>query len=276
MLPEKNGGSTFSGSFSNIDSARDPAEYVRFMDDANAMEFFRTAKEHTYALLALEAGNHVLDVGCGTGDDVRALAQIVGPTGLAVGIDSSLTMIGAARLRADSHAGVEFRVGNAQRLDFADATFDACRTDRVLQHLSDPGQAVDEIVRVLRPGGRLVAFEPDTGGLLLDAPDQAVTRKILNFRSDAVRSGWIGRQLPRLFKTAALTNVEALVLPSPRSDYAHTNASLRLDYYAQCAADAEVISHAEAARWSESLAAWAADGFFFCLVTMLVVVGRKP
>src|SRR5215831_18597125 len=115
MLPET-GGSTFSGSFSSIDTARDPAEYVRFMDDANAMEFFRTAKEHTYALLALQAGEHVLDVGCGTGDDVRALAEIVGPTGLALGLDSSLTMIGEARQRSEGRTGVEFRVGDAQRL----------------------------------------------------------------------------------------------------------------------------------------------------------------
>jgi ubiquinone/menaquinone biosynthesis C-methylase UbiE len=275
MRPEM-GGSTFSGNFSNVDTARDPAEYVRFMDDANAMEFFRAAKEQTYALLALQAGDRVLDVGCGTGDDVRALSRIVGPTGLAVGLDSSLTMIGEARLRSEGRAGVEFRVGDAQQLDFADATFDACRTDRVLQHLSDPGRAVHEIVRVLRPGGRLVAFEPDTGGLLLDAPDNGLTRKILNFRGDAVRSGWIGRQLPRLFRTGGLTNIEVRVLPSPRSDYAHTNASLRLDYYAQCAADAGIISQAEAARWSASLAEWAADGFFFCLVTMFVVLGRKP
>jgi hypothetical protein len=122
----------------------------------------------------------------------------------------------------------------------------------------------------------LVAFEPDAGALLLDAPDKVLTRKILNFRGDAVRSGWIGRKLPRLLRTAGLTDVEVLVLPSPRSDYAHTNASLRLDYYAQCAADAGVLTHAEATEWSASLAAWAADGFFFCLVTMFVVVGRKP
>jgi hypothetical protein len=90
-----------------------------------------------------------------------------------------------------------------------------------------------------------------------------------------VRSGWIGRQLPRLLATAGLRDIETLVLPSPRTDYAHTNASLRLDYYARCAADAGVISHA-AAWWSESLAAWAADGFFFCLVIMFLVLGRKP
>ena len=270
------GWSIFSSDFSNIDATADPAEFVRFMDDANAMDFFRSAKERTYALLALQAGNQVLDVGCGAGDDVRALAGIVGLTGRAVGIDSSQRMIDTARRRSAGDTGVEFRVGDAQQLDFADNTFDACRTDRVLQHLSDPQRTVHEMVRILRPGGRLVALEPDTGALLLDAPDKAVTRKILTFRSDAVRSGWIGRQLRRLFMTAGLTDVEVLVMPSPRIDYAHTNASLRLDYYARCAADAGVISHAEATRWSESLAAWADDGFFFCLVTMFLVVGLKP
>ena len=146
MLPDRNG-STFSGSFSNIDAALDPSDFVRFMDDANAMEFFRSAKERTYALLALQAGNQVLDVGCGTGDDVRALARIVGATGLVVGIDSSQTMIDAARLRSVGQSGVEFHIGDAQRLDFADDTFDACRTDRVLQHLSDPQKALREMAR---------------------------------------------------------------------------------------------------------------------------------
>lgn len=66
------------------------------------------------------------------------------------------------------------------------------------------------------------------------------------------------------------------VLPSPRTDYAHTNASLRLDYYAQRAAEAGIISIDDALAWSESLAAAAAAGCFLCVVTMFMVAGRKP
>jgi ubiquinone/menaquinone biosynthesis C-methylase UbiE len=270
-------GEFFSSSFSNIDATSNPTEFVEYMDDANAMEFFRAAKRRTYELLALRSGDRVLDVGCGAGEDVRALADIVGPTGYAVGIDASQTMIDAARRRsADSSVVTEFAVGDAERLDFPDASFDACRADRVLQHLSTPADAVAHMARVLRPGGRMVVFEPDNGGLMIDAPDKQVTRRITAFRGDVVRTGWIGRQLPRLLKSAGLVNVAVEVLPSPRTDYTHTNASLRLDYYAQRAAEAGVISRDEAARWSASLASAAAAGCFFCVVTMFMVAGRKP
>lgn len=270
-------GELFSSRFSNIDATSNPTEFVAYMDDANSMAFFRAAKRRTYELLALRSGERVLDVGCGAGEDVRAMAEIVGPTGSAVGIDASQTMIDAARRRsAESSAVVEFLVGDAEQLEFPDASFDACRADRVLQHLSSPSNAVAEMARVLRPGGRLVVFEPDNGGLLIDAPDKDVTRRITEFRGDVVRTGWIGRQLPRLFKSAGLVNVDVEVLPSPRTDYAPTNASLRLDYYAERAAEAGVISADQAARWSESLAEAAAAGCFFCVVTMFMVVGFRP
>jgi len=264
----------FSAQFSDIDAANNPAEYVHYMDDANAMEFFRAAKQRTYDALALRDGDHVLDLGCGAGDDVRAMWERVGPTGRSVGLDRSKTMVEAARGRA-ADGQIEFVVGDAEHLDFASESFDACRADRVLLHVSDPRQAVSEMARVLRPNGRVVAFEPDTGGLLIDAPDKEVTRRIINFRGDVVRSGWIGRQLPRLMKHTGLVDVDVTVLPSPRTDYAQTNASLHLDSYAQRAAEAGLITTRQAMDWSESLASAAASGHFFCVVTMFLVFGRK-
>src|SRR5258706_12468739 len=112
-------GEFFSSSFSDIDATSNPTEFVHYMDDANSMEFFRAAKRRTYDLLALRPGERVLDVGCGAGEDVRALADIVGPAGYAVGIDASQTMIDAARRRsAASSVVADFLVGAAEHLSF--------------------------------------------------------------------------------------------------------------------------------------------------------------
>jgi ubiquinone/menaquinone biosynthesis C-methylase UbiE len=269
-------GADTSGGFSAIDRAERPEAFVQFMDDANSMAFFQAAKEQTYARLALQPGDHVLDIGCGSGGDVRALAGLVGPDGRAVGVDGSATMIAAARQRsAGGSPPVEFVVGDAHHLDFPDASFDACRTDRVLLHLTDPGQVLREIARVLRPGGRAVALEPDGGGLLVDSPDRDTTSKILDLRSRAVRSGWIGRSLPRLFRSAGLTDIEVQVLPGPRFDFDETNASLRLLEHADRAAARGMISTEAAERWKAWLIDAGARGEFFCLVTMFLVAGRK-
>jgi ubiquinone/menaquinone biosynthesis C-methylase UbiE len=244
------------------------------MDAANSMAFFQTAKALTHGRLALQPGEAVLDIGCGSGGDVRAMAEIVGPKGRAVGLDSSATMVEAARQRSGSDLPVEFVVGDAHHLDFPDNSFDACRTDRVLLHLADPSQAVREIARVLRPGGRVVALEPDAGGLLLDHPDRDTTSKILESRAFGTRSGWIGRSLRRLFLSAGLTDIELQVLPSPRTDFAETDASLRLQEHADRAAASGAITPESAERWKATLIEAADRGEFFCVVTLFLVVGH--
>ncbi|MHB8868071.1 MAG: class I SAM-dependent methyltransferase [Thermoleophilia bacterium] len=104
-------------------------------------------------------GDHVLDVGTGPGYLARAAAARVGAAGRAVGIDASPEMIARAREVARREASpVEFTQAGAQRLPFADGSFDAAVTRLVMHHL--PGdlkeRALAEIVRVLKPGGRLV------------------------------------------------------------------------------------------------------------------------
>jgi ubiquinone/menaquinone biosynthesis C-methylase UbiE len=121
----------------------------------------------------------------------------VGATGRVVGIDASQELIAKAieRTRARSRR-LEFQVGDALALDFADDTFDACRIDRVLQHLHEPARGVAEMARVTRPGGRLCAHEPDwhtmtiAGGVVTLA--QAVARQQ---SCVATCQGDIGRRL---------------------------------------------------------------------------------
>jgi ubiquinone/menaquinone biosynthesis C-methylase UbiE len=106
---------------------------------------------------ALQPAEHILDVACGTGFVARLAAQRLGANGRVVGIDLNAKMIEAARAASDRDASttIEWRVGDAAALPFEDGAFDAILCQQGLQFFPDRVQALREMRRVLRPGGRL-------------------------------------------------------------------------------------------------------------------------
>lgn len=108
-------------------------------------------------LLGLGPGDGVLDVACGPGNFSREFARAVGDDGLVVGIDASRTMLarGAADLRASGLDNVALIRGDATRLPFRDASFDGVCCFAALHLFADPFAGLDEMRRVLGPGGRI-------------------------------------------------------------------------------------------------------------------------
>jgi ubiquinone/menaquinone biosynthesis C-methylase UbiE len=124
-------------------------EFVCYLERLTPL--LNALKRKSIDMLRLRPGAAALDVGCGLGRDAEAILDVVGPSGRVVGIDSAQEPIAKAIERAQASAHrPEFRVGDVLALEFPDNTFDACRADRVLQHLQDPARAVAEMARVTR------------------------------------------------------------------------------------------------------------------------------
>ncbi len=222
-------------------------------------------------------GMRVLDVGCGVGDDVRAMAALVGPEGRAVGIDNSERLIEVARERsAASDLSCEYRVGLAERLEFDDASFDAVRAERTLQHVADAGRAVAEMIRVLRPGGRLVCFEPDWDLQVFDTRDRELMLRICSFRSGQMASGGVGRSLRGHFLAGGLSDVQVAPMAGVLTDLRVTEALMGLRATVDGARERGVITSEEAASWWEELEAADRAGRFFAASVAFLVSGRKP
>jgi arsenite methyltransferase len=106
----------------------------------------------------LEPGETVLDIGCGAGTDLLLAAQRVAPTGRAIGIDMTAAMREQARAAAEQlglSSVVDVRAGMAGQLPVEDASIDVVMSNGVLNLAANKRTVFAEIVRVLRPGGRL-------------------------------------------------------------------------------------------------------------------------
>jgi demethylmenaquinone methyltransferase/2-methoxy-6-polyprenyl-1,4-benzoquinol methylase len=113
-------------------------------------------------LAAVGPGDRALDVATGTGDLAFELAARVAPGGEVVGSDFAEAMLDRAREKAAGRAGILFEWGNALRLQYDDASFDAATVGFGARNFADLERGIAEMARVVRPGGRVVILEITT------------------------------------------------------------------------------------------------------------------
>jgi arsenite methyltransferase len=132
-----------------------PAELLARVPETSSESFAGVA--NPFVLGSLGAGEDVLDVGCGAGMDTLIAAQMVGPTGSVTGIDMTSEMVAKARhsVAEIGHETVTIVEGSAERLPFPDSSFDVVISNGVIDLIPDKDAVFSEIVRVLRPGGRI-------------------------------------------------------------------------------------------------------------------------
>ncbi len=112
---------------------------------------------HLAALAALaDPDATVGDLGCGTGQVGAAIAPFVARV---IGVDSSAAMLQAARKRLQTHSNIDLRRGELEALPIDDGRLDIATVMLVLHHVPEPGRALAEVARVLKPGGRLVLVD---------------------------------------------------------------------------------------------------------------------
>ena len=133
------------------------------------------------AVAELSAGETVLDLGSGAGVDVLLSAERVGPTGFAYGIDMTDEMLDLARRHADEAGAtnVEFRKGYIESIPLDDASVDVVISNCVINLAADKSLVFAEMLRVLRPGGRIGITD-------------VVAADDLNAADRAERGNWVG------------------------------------------------------------------------------------
>jgi SAM-dependent methyltransferase len=164
------------------------------------------ANSAAYLLPHLEPGLDLLDVGCGPGTITAELAARVTP-GRTVGVDREPAVVAEARAAAPA---VRFDAGDVYGLDFDPESFDVVHAHQLLQHLAEPVAALDEMRRVLRPGGLLAVRDADYGAFLWYPEEPRLDRWRRIYTEVCDRNGGdadAGRRLPSWVATAGFAEI---------------------------------------------------------------------
>jgi ubiquinone/menaquinone biosynthesis C-methylase UbiE len=246
-------------------------DQIAYLDAAASTPVGVDYKRRLVASLDVRPGQTVTDLGCGPGTDLGGLADAVGEDGSVIGVDQEPRMLDEARRRLADRPNVTFLPGDVHHLPLAVGSVDRARMDRVLQHVADPGKAMREVRRVLRPGGFFGLAEPDWDTLAIDDLDLETSRVFTRYVSGKTRTGTIGRQLPRLATAAGLSvsTVEAHCVVFREFDAAEQVLGLRRN--AVRAVQAGRLSPASAGAWLDRLA----GGEFLASFTFYTVTARR-
>ena len=132
------------------------------MNDLMSMGIHRLWKRQTIELAGVRRGHKVLDLAAGTGDLSARFSGLVGPEGEVIMSDINAAMLheGRKRMLDEGHVGnVQYVQINAQYIPFPDNHFDCVTIGFGLRNVTDKQMALDEMFRVLKPGGRLLVLE---------------------------------------------------------------------------------------------------------------------
>jgi ubiquinone/menaquinone biosynthesis C-methylase UbiE len=257
--------------FSAVD-ATEAARFVGYLDEADKAPLIVDVRRRVADALRLRPGSAVVDVGCGTGTALFALAHDLGEGGRAVGVDTSAEMIAVAEQRRP--ASVELVCASAMALPFSDGEFDAYRGERVYQHLDEPNLALAEARRVLRPGGRLVIAEPDWEGLLVDA-EPMLMRRAVTAVSAARPGATVGRRLRRLLFEEKFEHVQIEAITSTVTTFALADTLILEPILAQALA-LGAVKAAEISALRQALQERDQSGVFFLSLPTFIASATRP
>ncbi|MFX0066732.1 MAG: methyltransferase domain-containing protein [Candidatus Hermodarchaeota archaeon] len=248
-----------------------------YLEKVSTMDFIKEYKQLSYEMLDLKEGYKVLDLGCGTGDDVIVIAKIIGPHGKVIGVDINEEAIEASKEKAkDLNLPVEFRLGNGENLEFEDNFFDCVRSDRTFMHIVSPDKALKELVRVTKNGGRIWIGDPDWESLAFDSEKREITRKFVTYWSDKfINNGWMGRQLWGRLNEADLKIIQVQTIIMYTTSFQEANFLWSIESVLKRAISDGTLNENEVNEWLKELNAKDQAGTFFGYVPGFGIVAEK-
>lgn len=251
-------------SIDQLDNAKKEMVADRLEARATMAKFSRVRKSY-FDRLGLISENRIHELGCGTGVVCRVIAADPNFCGQVSGSDLSASLVERAQelAEADELDNVEFFQADGQGSDTHAGSYDLVLTHTVLSHVADPSALITEMMRLTRPGGRLVIHDGDYASLTYNSGSPDLDRRMpKQYMKAMVQSPYVMREVPNLFKNLGLEINDVfgdVVVEVGDGEYFPSLA----ENYGPVAIAATVVEETEVQAWNENITAACKAGTFF-------------
>jgi SAM-dependent methyltransferase len=227
--------------------------------------------------LGAQPGERIVDIGCGPGFYCAELAEEVGPSGSIVGVDDSASMLALAERRCAELGNVELLEGEATAVPVAEGSFDAAISVQVQEYLPDIAASLTEVLRVLKPGGRVLVWDIDWATASVSG-EPSRTERILRAWDEHLANPFLPRTLTRDLRTAGFEDVEmtahafATTVFDPGEYYGPT----LVPFIAKFVAGRQGVTADDADAWVAEQHELGERGEFYFAVIQSCFTARKP
>lgn len=252
------------------------AEITKILNNAYQGADLTRRRQASFDALNPSPGDTIIDIGCGNGLLTAELARAVGPTGKIIGVDPSEAMLKAGIDRCSDYENVAFSKGFANSLPIADGTAEKAISVQVFEYIEDVGGAIDEALRCLRPGGRMVISDLHFGSLIWYSDRPERMSKMVSSWDQHFVSGTLPERLPGILKAKG-QHVEVLlhVTLSDHELRPDGIAIMMMHLMRQYAIANQHVEEEEAQSWFAEQQTLSDEGRFFFSITQFIVVARK-
>ena len=248
-------------------------DLVYCLDFLNGLAFFREYKASTWEALEIKPHRQYLDVGCGVGFDIIEMAKRF-PDVEFVGVDKSEGLLDIAKSRSAGLFNARFLMNEAEGLAFPDNYFDGGRIDRSLQHMQSPAAVVKEMVRVIRPRGRIVLSEPDWGTFVLFNGREEISATMIKLWLQSFAQPFIGRHLGQILHNCNVVNTRWRMHALMINRLSDADVVFDLTRLKKNCVESGVLTSQEAADWWNAAQTSSQNGTFLACLNILECCGQ--
>jgi ubiquinone/menaquinone biosynthesis C-methylase UbiE len=218
-----------------------------------------------------QPGDSVLSVGCGPGYETAVLAQDVGDQGSVTGVDVNGDVLATAQTRCSDLPQVSFAHGDVTDLPVPEDHYDIAIAKQVLQFVDDVGSALDELYRVLKPGGRVVVVEGVRGSHTMHSSDPDRMRRANDVYRTAREDYHFGTRFVSLLPEAGFRVEDIIPRPSVQREI-DAQIERGIEVQRGFLETSEEFDDVEIEEWEQDLRDLDGAGqFLFCAITLLYI-----